>query len=44
MSKNAIIDTDKPVLEMSDDNKVVMDYQVTNTEIKYGLLQLHHKE
>ena len=36
MSKDAVIDTEKPILEMTDDNKIGYGYQVTNTEIKYG--------
>ena len=35
MSKNAIIDTDTTILEMTDDNKIGYGYQVTNTEIKW---------
>ena len=38
MSKNAIIDTEQTILEMSDDNKIGYGYQVTNTEIKYGFI------
>jgi len=37
MSKNAIIDTHKPTLEMKD-NILGYGYQVTNTELRYGYI------
>ena len=35
MSKNAIIDTNKPMLEITDDT-VGFGYKITNTEKRYG--------
>ena len=38
MSKDAVVDSQEPVLEISGDNKIGYGYQVTDTEIRYGFV------
>lgn len=38
LSKDAIIETETPILELTDDNKIGYGYQVTPTEIKFGFV------